>query len=243
MNITRAEFLRRGFTLTELMIAVAIIAILAGFLAPSVSTYMRRSKGLSAAREVAGTLRWARNQAMSRGQVVLVDITEATGEDNGTIVVSRTQTAACNPADPGPNCYARSCAQANALPATGIIPIDSATLTMSDASPDMRISGIDATSTVAGVADSRLCFAPDGRVLNNLGLPFESKCTGVNARIFVQADDGSGFSNPLGGPNLNDCLDTATIIETDRQKQKNGRDIANFFVIQVPFNGAISVVQ
>src|SRR5690554_1820246 len=74
MNRKDALYQPRGFTITELMIAVVIIGILAAFLAPSVSRYMHRNKGVSAANGVAGALKMARNLAMNSGQVVFVNL-------------------------------------------------------------------------------------------------------------------------------------------------------------------------
>lgn len=246
--ITRADWTRRGFTLTELMIAVAIIAILAAFLAPSVTTYVRRSKGQSAARDVSGTLRRARNEAMSRGQVVLVEVEQAHDNVQGIIRTYRTQgtESKCDPTnanyDPrDTDCFAMSCAQAQGFNA---VEIDSARVDFSQTSPDMEISGVDPNSALTNNVLT-LCFAPGGRVLTTAGTTYNSACDAVNTRIFVRSADVDDNTNPLGSSekDLDACVDSATDDEAKRQAQKDGRDLANFYSIHVPYNGAVSVIQ
>jgi prepilin-type N-terminal cleavage/methylation domain-containing protein len=239
----------RGFTLTELMIAVSIIAILAGFLAPSVMTYMRRAKGQSAARDVANIIRTARNQAMSRGEALLVEVTKEGSGDAGEVVLYRTSSGAteCDPTnanyDPhNTDCFALSCTQTNALTKVQVAELDFA-----DKHPDMLISGFDATPAPAGNTLT-LCFSPSGRVLSQAGTPFESDCDAINTRIYVrlgEPGDTGLTTNPLGGtaPALDKCVNEATEDATKRQAQKDGRDLTNFYSIHVPYNGAVSVIQ
>lgn len=255
---------RRGFTLVELMIAVAIIAILAGFLAPSVMTFVRRTKGKTAARDVANTLRLAHNQAKSRGEVILAHIAVDGGNDysgdavtGGKIELFRTQNdsiAECDPthADFDPantDCFAMSCAQAQAMTDTEDEPVH--TLDLSQTSPDMMILKMDPAAT-----ERMICFSPTGRVLDMTGLAFESEdtydCEATNLRLFVRSKEtGADATNPLsGGPALDKCIEAVgaggTVDagkKTSRQLQKDGRDLENFYSIHVPYNGAISVNQ
>lgn len=240
----------RGFTLVELMIAVGIIAILAAFLAPSMSTYMRRSAGQSAARSMANLFRTARTQAMSRGEALLVQVTKTSGNDPGNVIISRTVNTAlaeCDPAnanyDPhNTDCYALNCTQTNAL-----TPQQVASLDLAQIAPDMVVSGFDATPAPAGNTLT-LCFSPSGRVLGQTGTPFESDCDAVNARVFLtEGEPGAGGlnDNPLGNsePKLDACVDVNTDDEDARRAQKDGRDLQNFFSIHIPYNGAVSVIQ
>jgi Tfp pilus assembly major pilin PilA len=235
-----------------MMIVVAIIAILAAVLAPNVSTYMRRAKGSAAANDITGVLRSARNQAMSRGEVILATVTTHNGvvDGGGTIVLERTD----NPGAPGcdavdmdtttdPDCFARSCAQAQAMGTTNLFTYD-----LGNAHPDMIIQNTDPAPTDNELT---LCFEPSGRVLGSNGLPLSSDsaaCDAVNSRLFVRLDaDGDLDDNPIAsGSSLSECLtvDEASQASIDaRQEQKDGRDVVNFYSITVPFNGAISAKQ
>lgn len=241
MNRKDALYQPRGFTLTELMISVVIIGLLGAFIAPSVSRYMYRNKGVSAANDVAGALKLARNLAMSSGQVVFVDL--AVG---GAVEVFQKLPNNCTGTNPPAACFSQSCAEANALPATNKRSIATPQADLTERHPDMRVSGFNiAGDAHAATGALNLCFAPDGRVLTPTGLPFSATCDGINARIFVQPSDLDAFSGPISGGDMRTCWETAdtNAAINFRQKQKNDRDVSNFFVIQVPYNGAISVVQ
>lgn len=62
----------RGFTLVELLVTVAIIAILAGLAAPSFVQFLARQAVTSQANEFASALRTARSEALKRGLPVRV---------------------------------------------------------------------------------------------------------------------------------------------------------------------------
>jgi prepilin-type N-terminal cleavage/methylation domain-containing protein len=61
-----------GFTLLELMVVVALMALLAAFTLPSVARYRTRSQARSHAERVMTVLQEARGQAITFGQPVLV---------------------------------------------------------------------------------------------------------------------------------------------------------------------------
>jgi prepilin-type N-terminal cleavage/methylation domain-containing protein len=67
----------RGFTLTELIIVVAIIGVLAAVTTPMYLAYLRTATVEGAAREVATLLNQGRSLAISRNQPVCVQINGA----------------------------------------------------------------------------------------------------------------------------------------------------------------------
>ena len=69
----------RGFTLIELMIAVAIVAILVAVGAPSFASFIDSNKVRTETQRVAGLLALARNHAVSKNREVTVRIQVAAG--------------------------------------------------------------------------------------------------------------------------------------------------------------------
>ncbi|MBP8275996.1 MAG: GspH/FimT family pseudopilin [Propionivibrio sp.] len=62
----------RGFTLVELMVAIALLSILLGLAAPSFSDWIARTKIQSAANSISVALATARSEAVKRGRNVSV---------------------------------------------------------------------------------------------------------------------------------------------------------------------------
>ena len=61
-----------GFTFIELLIVVALVAVLAGISAPTVAAGMERYEILSAGQQIVSTIRTARLQAVSKNMVLRV---------------------------------------------------------------------------------------------------------------------------------------------------------------------------
>ncbi|MDR6936458.1 GspH/FimT family pseudopilin [Luteibacter sp. 3190] len=61
-----------GFTLVELMVTVAVLAILAGLAAPSFADFMRRNQVTSQSAEFLGALRFARATAIEKNQFISI---------------------------------------------------------------------------------------------------------------------------------------------------------------------------
>ncbi len=77
-----------GFTLIELMIVLALVAIIASFAVPSFSTIIANGRIASYSNDVVGVLTYARAEAIKRGRTVRVS--PATGNDWATGAVAWT---------------------------------------------------------------------------------------------------------------------------------------------------------
>lgn len=75
----------RGVTLIELMVVLVVLGILAAMVSPSIFGSIRRQRAAGVGRELANELRRARNQAMSRGEAIVVEVCGGgLGACNGT---------------------------------------------------------------------------------------------------------------------------------------------------------------
>lgn len=72
---------QRGFTLTEMMITIAIVAILAGLAVPSFTSTLERRKIIGVAEAILSDLRWARGEAIKRNTDVTVTFTPGAAGD------------------------------------------------------------------------------------------------------------------------------------------------------------------
>ena len=84
----------RGFTLIELMVSVAIAAILMMVAVPSMTSFMRNSELTSVANTMLSSMNAARGEAMKRGRYAMVVPTNGTSWDSGWVVfidVNRSQ--------------------------------------------------------------------------------------------------------------------------------------------------------
>lgn len=89
-----------GFTLVELMITIAILAIISAFAVPSFNDMIQRNNRVSCTNEIIGALQLARSEAVRLGRNITVD---AVGNDDistGVVITDPDntvlqQTAAC----------------------------------------------------------------------------------------------------------------------------------------------------
>lgn len=72
-----------GFTLVELLIAMAIIAILAAVAVPNFSDSISRNQMRAISNDYFGVLRFARSEAMRSRQTVVVDVVSSGGDITG----------------------------------------------------------------------------------------------------------------------------------------------------------------
>ena len=75
-----------GFTLIELMVVVALVAIIASFAVPSFQTMIANSRLASSTNDLVGVLNFARTEAVKRGRTVMVSPTTGSDWANGVSV-------------------------------------------------------------------------------------------------------------------------------------------------------------
>lgn len=84
----------RGFTLTELMLAISIMAMLAALAFPAITSSLRTQSLVSATQDVMGLVDFARVQAVSRNRAYRLDVNQTFGT-NGRIQVFESDTVRC----------------------------------------------------------------------------------------------------------------------------------------------------
>lgn len=204
-----------GFTLVELMVAVVLVAVFAGLAVPSLSSTMERAEARQTARELANAFRRARNQAMSRGEVVAAEVVTTDGtaqqgsanSERGHIELLRS------------NNNVASCSAVEGYTSVG------EPVRVRDYSSDMEIHGM------TGGDDTRvICFTPDGRALDGGGAVVEADADGCeleNFRMWLAETE----------------VDQEKTTKLENAIPCDGDSIArteiHFWAIEVPYNGAI----
>jgi prepilin-type N-terminal cleavage/methylation domain-containing protein len=225
----------RGFTLVELMVVVAIIAILATISTPNLFGFVKRTKARDGANAVASYLQNARDQAMSRGEVVLLRVVSTNGDleistyraplvdttqefiDAATTVNRDRFASSCSEiTDPSvPNPFTINNRVAILNPQSAINDIEVA----EPLDPNVRVVGFtdpgdgEVKDTSSGSTTLDLCFAPDGRIYTADGAEMVSTDGGCTASmVFVITSDPdigvapSGPNENLGQASLNNWV-------------------------------------
>lgn len=140
----------RGFTLVEIMIAVAVLSILLGIALPNLNAMLRRIQVNTISTDLANSLQQGRNEAIKLGARVLVCASNAAGNDcvastdwgaNGWLV--------CHDTDGDSACDPSTAAIPNPLYVQSAVAAGTATVTGPSASVVFTSSGACSTPTVA----------------------------------------------------------------------------------------------
>jgi len=229
-----------GVTLVELMVVIALIAVLAALVGPSIYNAVERAQAKGVARDVAQTLRTARNQAQSRGEIVIAKIYPGNSTSRGKVELYGTDLdlrggSACSVStDCAPGTYCSDTTGTCLRPARNCRQYDSSanfigspvyTLELDQMPGNEEIAGVDPTGELT------LCFSPDGRVLdiNPAGAVISGgshTCSGENWIMWV-ADA--------------DATSTSTAVDCDDGPE--AREPLRLYRISVPYNGSITVQQ
>jgi len=249
--------LGRGFTLVELMIVVAIVAILATMATPTMTDSLRRNRSRNSASDIATVLRNARTQAMSRGEVVLVQINPNSQSDL-MIMSAAPNVDLGNPASP----VVTSCRLIQDFLGAMGQPHDAIPPRIYPAADLIRG---DINIYQAGVLNNSrvLCFSPTGRVYDDTGapaafdygdcqrgfiiavgqLPQATNILAFNATYFA---GGGGYNlicgeSSVGGDTVGEALNDQ--LRTDRNKLRLAREEGYVYIVEVTANGSIVVEQ
>lgn len=93
----KSSCIARGFTLIELMVTVALVAILMAVAVPSMTTFQRNAQLTSFSNTLLSAVNAARGEAMKRGQPAMVVPTDGSNWSSGWVVfvdLDRSQTYA-----------------------------------------------------------------------------------------------------------------------------------------------------
>lgn len=179
LNAAPSQHRRRGFTLIEMIVVVAIMALLAGLAMPSMLGWVRNNKIRTVADSLQNGLRQAQTEATRRSRQVVFSLTDGTP-------TSTSYTAKAN----GSN-WAIST----------VVPADSDTTAAFVEAGILRDVGSNVVITGPVASDSSvtaICFGSIGRlVANGTPGPTSANCKAVAAQYDIAMSDSKTGDRPL----------------------------------------------
>lgn len=236
---------RSGYTLVELMVVVAIVGILATLSTPTVLQARRRAVARQSASDLAAVMRNARTQAMTRGEIVLVQI-KPNDPNEMVSLHAAPWSIDGDPTSP----VVRSCRSgrllgslSNALSEDRIPDLEYGSAPASNPllHPSMKMSSH--TASIGG-QPSVICFAPDGRVFDaQTGFPVRANL-GECERGFVMAIGTMAPTTALTTYSTDGLPGTANVLCDGKSggfSHTIWRDSEYIYVIEVTHNGSVII--
>lgn len=156
MNADNPMARQRGVTLIELMVTLAIVAIVVFAVLPDIGSWMRNTQIRNAAESIEAGLQRARNEAVHRNRTVqftLVSLTDPANIDNSCAPSSTAASWVISLADPTGNCGA----------ANNVTPFVVDSHAMADGSSTVSVSAVQADGATAA---SSVTFDGLGRIVS-----------------------------------------------------------------------------
>ncbi|MET3493824.1 GspH/FimT family pseudopilin [Variovorax boronicumulans] len=179
LNTAPSQHRRRGFTLVEMIVVVAIMALLAGLAMPSMLGWVRNNKIRTVADSLQNGLRQAQTEATRRSRQVVFSLTD--GTPTGT-----TYTAKAN----GSNWAISTVAPADSDATAAFVEAG----ILRDVGSNVVIAGPVASDS----AVTSICFSSIGRlVANDTPGPTSGNCKAVAARYDITMNDSKTGDRPL----------------------------------------------
>jgi len=211
------------------MVTLALVAILVAVTLPAMTRTMERIDSRSTARTLANVFRQARDQAVSRGEVMLVEVEPNTNHGQLSMYRTNTRELRCSGVDTGDVTQVGDTTSADQL------------------SSEMEIRGV--AQRADGGTPDWICFSPEGTVFGPNGdVIHHANCDNENFRMWIAnrnavladaaATAQTTEDDMTGCPSSGSSWD-----EAERRQVRNGRYLASLWVIDVPFNGAIQADQ
>ncbi|WP_148215376.1 GspH/FimT family pseudopilin [[Acidovorax] ebreus] len=152
----------RGFTVIELMVTVAVLAVLAALAAPSFNSIIERWRVRQAAEELQSTVYMARSEAIKRGGGIAIDAPG--GWDQGW-KITHTQAGATTDLQVSPAPTSLSITQSNGSTTLFVDRWGMLSETVGGASTTMDVLLHPAGKSTTDSSAIRLCIAGGGRIV------------------------------------------------------------------------------